>query len=182
MGDTGTQRALNTPRRLLAFAVLAVLIGGVNHWYEGYQARVVVCPSAEMLNARAEAMARQGLALEPSEVLRLLKDEQILLSEALLRGFHRFDPVVRQRLRQDLGFLNFDKEAIEKVLDRREGLGSELLEQLIQGDEVIRRRLRQLLIAQLAFEKGWPGAAGGNEHYRLAVKALRSRYRDHCHG
>lgn len=167
-------------RRFIIFCALALLLWVGESWYGRYQARVVHCPPDEVLNARLAEALRQGGAPAKSQVLRLLKDEQILLREALLRGFHRFDPVILQRLEQDLAFLNFSDAQRQRLLDRDAGVNSALLDQLIQGDELIRRRLRHLLIAQLAYENSWHSLEGDRSAYRAVVKHLRKRYRDFC--
>jgi peptidyl-prolyl cis-trans isomerase C len=78
-----------------------------------------------------------------------LDDDALLVQEALARGFHRSDDVVRRRLAQNLRFVRPDDARDEDALVRDAiALG------MHQSDLVVRRRLAQkmrLLLAEPAY-------------------------------
>ena len=87
----------------------------------------------------------------------------MLLKEALLLGIHREDPVIQQRLKRDMTFL--------KLGDHRLSKDSPLLEALILGDIVIRRRLLQRMEANMMKPVSMHSSATSNdEAWRVDLK------------
>ena len=158
--------------RLAIFSGLAILLAaGVTRW-ETYQYRVLDCPSSASVAERA----RQWRALYPSQPVDLhgvqqsLMDEDMLLKEALLLGIHREDVVIQQRLNRDMSFLKLDGQGLEK--------DSPLLEALILGDVVIRRRLLQRMEAMMtATAPEVSSAAIQNEAWRVDFQQYLFRER-----
>ena len=129
--------------RLAAFSVLALLLAvGLQQW-EVYQYRVLDCPSAARMAERSGQWRSlyPGRPVDHQVIQQSLLDEDMLVKEALLQGVHREDLVIHQRLQRDAIFLDLD----DRALDRH----SPLLEAIILGDVVIRRRLLQRMEAEL---------------------------------
>ena len=158
--------------RLAIFSGLAILLAASVTRWETYQYRVLDCPSSASVAERS----RQWRALYPSQPVDLygvqqsLMDEDMLLKEALLLGIHREDVVIQQRLNRDMSFLKLDGQGLEK--------DSPLLEALILGDVVIRRRLLQRMEAMMtATAPEVSSAAIQNEAWRVDFQQYLFRER-----
>lgn len=128
--------------RLLHFLVIGVVIFSIHTRYERYQQRVVNCLSQSQLDVLATDWARStGRAVTPRELNRLAAvalDEHMLVKEAMLQGLHKSDAVITQRLLRDAEFLGVEGSVKNKI-------DAVLAMDVAVGDEVIRRRLIQVL-------------------------------------
>ncbi len=86
-------------------------------------------------------------------------DEEVLFREALARGLHRHDPVVRLRLLRNMRFLGDGTGDPDALLRRARALGME------RSDLVVRRRLVQRMRAELEA----PGRAAEPREEELAA-------------
>lgn len=118
------------------------MLYGINVRYERYQQRVVSCLSQSQLQVLAADWARStgrvATSIELSRLTDAALDDQRLVTEAMLQGLHKSDPVIIQRLLRDAEFLGFEGSAREKI-------DAVLTMDIAAGDEVIRRRLIQIL-------------------------------------
>lgn len=128
--------------RLLHFFLLGLVLYGINARYERYQQRVVNCLSQSQLQVLAadwvRSTGRVATSIELSRLADATLDDQRLVTEAMLQGLHKSDPVIIQRLLRDAEFLGFEGSAREKI-------DAILAMDIAAGDEVIRRRLIQVL-------------------------------------
>ena len=101
-----------------------------------------------LTETRREALSRQWFATTgrlPTE-LQLTRmeeaelDREILYREALELGLHRYDPIVHQRLVRNMRFLKLDDSRPDAEL-----LEDAMRMELYLGDEVVKRRLVQLM-------------------------------------
>ena len=127
--------------KLFHFFVLGLALYGLNTGYTAYEQRQLVCPTADELDAMVAVWAQQNRQPITTVVRQALGqsalDEQMLVREAQLKGLHKRDNVVLQRLLRDAEFLGIEG-------DRASQLDAVLAMGLLESDEVIRRRLIQL--------------------------------------
>ncbi len=91
---------------------------------------------AERLEAYRGQMGRDPDEREAAAIERLAVEDALWLDQAFALGLHRIDPVVRQRLLQNMRFLgDATDESEEAMLARAEALGMD------RSDVVVRRRL-----------------------------------------
>jgi hypothetical protein len=128
--------------RLLHFFLLGLVLYGSTARYDKYQQRFVTCLSQSELQVLAADWARStgrvATSIELSRLADAALDDQRIVKEAMLQGLHKSDPVIIQRLLRDAEFLGFEGSAREK-------LDAVLAMDIAAGDEVIRRRLIQIL-------------------------------------
>lgn len=136
--------------RMGVFSVLAATLGLALQALQRAEYRVLECPSEQAVAARVT----QWRSLYPRQVVdypaikQSLMDEQMLLKEALLQGFHLDDVVIQRRFERDLQFLNLGGHSLSA--------DEPLMERLMLGDVVIRRRLLQRMEATLSTEPASP--------------------------
>lgn len=135
--------------KLLHFIVLGIVLYGVNEFYSSYQQRQLTCPSVQDIDLKAAKWAQQNRQPLTRKLRHALwqnaLDEQMLVREALLKGMHKRDTVVRQRLLRDAEFLGIEGDSAVKI-------EAVLAMGMLESDEVIRRRLIQLLEHSVASE------------------------------
>lgn len=128
--------------RLLHFFCIGLVIFFLVDAYDHHQQRYVSCLTDSKLEVLAEDWATStGRAVRPGELARLADvamDEQVLVKEAMLQGLHKSDPVIIQRLLRDADFLRIEGDAKDKI-------EAVLSMDIAAGDEVVRRRLIQVL-------------------------------------
>jgi|GEM_PF-912058 len=128
--------------KIFHFMVLGILLYGVDGYYSRYQQRELVCPSKFEIDSMAAKWAQQNRQPMTDKLRQALRqsamDEQMLFREALIKGLHKRDDVIVQRLLRDAEFLGVEG-------DRGDQIETVLAMGLLDSDEVIRRRLIQLL-------------------------------------
>lgn len=160
-------------RPLLRFALLGAVLFAVDRAFlrePPLPPPVVV--SAARLEALREESRRLGAPQDAPAIAALVQaevDDELLVRRARALGFDRDDPVVIQRLVQNLRFAGADPdrddaslyaEALELGLDR--------------SDPVVRRRLVQRM--RLELEAGALGQEPGKEELRRRYAADAARY------
>lgn len=137
-----------------------VLIGSaiwlaVQLWAD-HRFRVVTMPGEARVEALVQAWQQgTGRIAGPADrdaLIRAEIDQRMLFREALRRGLHLRDPVVLRRLSQDIRFLGLEVAEGERI-DTALALG------LHEGDELIRRRLVERMLAQASAGLGRPDDA-----------------------
>ncbi|WP_373087695.1 peptidyl-prolyl cis-trans isomerase [Zhongshania sp.] len=128
--------------KLFHFMVFGIVLYGVDGYYSRYQQRELVCPSKIEIDSMAAKWAQQNRQPMTDKLRQALRqsamDEQMLFREALIKGLHKRDDVIVQRLLRDAEFLGVEG-------DRADQIETVLAIGLLDSDEVIRRRLIQLL-------------------------------------
>jgi hypothetical protein len=128
--------------KLFHFIVLGIVLYGVDELYSRYLQRELVCPSKIQIDSMAAKWAQQNRQPMTDKLRQALRqsamDEQMFFREALIKGLHKRDEVIVQRLLRDAEFLGIDG-------DRADQIETVLAMGLLDSDEVIRRRLIQLL-------------------------------------
>jgi hypothetical protein len=158
-------------------------IGGALHALEvagfgaGEGARAAAVPPVSLSPERIEALRRDWLARagrppDPEELEALVEsalDDEVLLREARAQGLHLVDSVVRQRLVQNMRFLEGEAGRDDEALFR------EALELgMDETDVVVRRRLVGMLeLAVLASVRSAPPA---EEELRRYLERHASEY------
>ncbi|MGB2247584.1 MAG: hypothetical protein ACPH3N_07935 [Alcanivorax sediminis] len=105
--------------------------------------------AADIDTLKTEWRQQLGRPLTPEEFAASLQakvDERILIEEALARGWDRTDPIVRQRLRDNLAFTEHGHDDDADLLATAKALGMPLL------DPVVRKRLLLRMQATLRSE------------------------------
>ncbi|CAA0087626.1 Uncharacterised protein [Zhongshania aliphaticivorans] len=132
--------------RPLHFLIIGVALTLLNDRYTLYQQRYITCVSKSQLAVLATDWQRntaQEMTLNQlREIEQAALDENMLVKEAMLQGFHKRDQVVIQRLLRDADFLGIAGGVKQKI-------DAVLAMDVATGDEVIRRRLVQLLKHQV---------------------------------
>jgi hypothetical protein len=107
-------------------------------------ADVVQAPGAERVaELRAQWLRNAGRLPTAVQLQALIDDDidqQMLFQEAIKRGWHQTDSVVRQRLVRDMRFLNPDTDDSDNAL-----VEQALALQLHHNDVVVKRRLIQMM-------------------------------------
>ena len=128
--------------RLLHFIVLGFVLYVVDGHFERQNQRVLTCltPSQRVVLAAdwARNTGRAPSANELTQLVNVALDEQMLVSEAMLQGLHKSDQVIIQRLLRDADFLGIKGDSQDKI-------DAVLAMDVAAGDEVVRRRLIQLM-------------------------------------
>ncbi|MBW2939408.1 peptidyl-prolyl cis-trans isomerase [Zhongshania aquimaris] len=128
--------------RLLHFTIVGFVLYVVNGHFERQNQRVLTCltPSqrAVLTADWAQVVGRAPTANELSQLVNVALDEQMLVSEAMLQGLHKSDQVIIQRLLRDADFLGIKGDSQDKI-------DAVLATGVAAGDEVVRRRLIQLM-------------------------------------
>jgi len=121
---------------------------------------------------RRDWLARAGRLPEPRELEALVEsalDDEVLLREARAEGLHLVDSVVRQRLVQNMRFLEGEAGGDDEALFR------EALElRMDETDVVVRRRLVGIL--ELAVLASVRGAPPGEAELRAYLEQHASEY------
>lgn len=111
-------------------------------------ARVVIVSDADMQQARALVAAKTGRPPTPRPLEMALQqriDDHILVAEALRRGHHRRDPIVRRRLVENMALIYGDAAPRPaQLLREAEALG------MPGQDLLVRRRLIELMQREFA--------------------------------
>jgi hypothetical protein len=156
---------------LLHFALLGGALFGLRSAVWGENAdreRLVVVPAAEVARMAEEARRETGGPATPAELQARVSawvDEELLVREARARGWHESDPVVRNRLVQNLRFLGAAPgEDADALLARAFELG------LDRSDLVVRRRLAARMRLAVA------GEAREQEPSRAELEAVLERF------
>lgn len=140
------RRALRSP--LLHFLLIGGLLFALGHERFAQHVQPIEISAAEVQRLRAEWMRETGRSPSAEELrasLRRHADREMLLREALRLGLDRRDPVVRERLLLNIGFLWPDARLRpEQALAEAQRLG------MVERDLVVRRRLVQVMEARLA--------------------------------
>jgi hypothetical protein len=128
--------------RLLHFIIIGFVLYVVNGHVERQNQRVLTCltPSQRTVLAAdwAQVAGRAPSANELSQLVNVALDEQMLVREAMLQGLHKSDQVIIQRLLRDADFLGIKGDSQDKI-------DAVLAMDVAAGDEVVRRRLIQLM-------------------------------------
>jgi hypothetical protein len=128
--------------RLLHFFIIGFAFYSVNTSYEEHQQRYIDCLSESQLNVLisdwARSTGRVATSIELSYLAQVALDEKILVKEAMLQGLHKSDAVINQRLLRDANFLGLEGSVKDKI-------DAVMTMNMAASDEVIRRRLMQLL-------------------------------------
>ena len=145
--------------RLLHFFIIGLALYSVSAAYDKHQQRYIDCLSESQLNVLTSDWTRStGRAATPIELSHLAQvalDEKMLVKEAMLQGLHKSDTVINQRLLRDADFLGLEGSVKDKI-------DAVMAMNMAASDEVIRRRLMQLLqhnITELEEEGSYPTAA-----------------------
>lgn len=128
--------------RPLHFLILGVALTLLNDRFTLYQQRYIECVSKSQLAVLAtdwQRNAAQEMTINQlREIEQAALDENMLVKEAMLQDFHKRDQVIVQRLLRDAEFLGISGGVKQKI-------DAVLAMDVATGDEVIRRRLVQLL-------------------------------------
>ncbi|MDP3856409.1 MAG: peptidylprolyl isomerase [Stagnimonas sp.] len=132
----------------LHFLLLGALLHGGEQWWQARQLPEPIVVSADdRARLRRDWRAETGrwpTAAELAASEQRWLDEEVLLAEALRLGLDRSDPVVRQRLLQNLRFALVDEVIDEPaLLDQAQAL------RMPEQDLVVRRRLIQRMEQRL---------------------------------
>lgn len=141
-------------RPLLHFLLIGAVLFALDRWWTGEAATPAAAPvviPAERVEELTRAFAAQlGRAPDEAERAALIRaevDDELLFRRALELGLHRDDPVVRNRLVQNMRFASPD------AADDAEALYAEALELgMDRTDVVVHRRLVQRM--RLGIEAG----------------------------
>ena len=164
-------------RPLLVFAVLGTALFAADRLVWRPAAAPVVVP-AERVAAMREGLARSlGRAPTAAELERELApeiDDELLLREALARGYERDDPVVYRRLVQNLRFAGAPESRDDESL-----FDEALALHMHETDPVARRRLIQRVRLDLEDEApgGDPDPGALREHFERNAALYRSEDR-----
>jgi parvulin-like peptidyl-prolyl isomerase len=160
-------------RTLLRFGLLgALLFAGDRLWLrEAPRPAPVVVSAARLEALRVEAL-RMGGAQDEATMAAIVQaevDDELLYRRALAQRLDRDDPVVAQRLVQNLRFAGADpaRDDASLLAEARE-LG------LDRSDPVVRRRLVQL--ARMQLELADPGPDPDEAELRARYEADAARY------
>lgn len=130
---------------LVHFLVLGILLFALEQWRAQRADYQVEAPSEAFLRSAAQDVEQlQGRPLAPQQWQALREhelDQRVLFAEALRRDLHLSDLVAVQRMLRNASFLGLEGEPSEQ-------LEAALALDLHRGDEVIKRRLIQLMEAQ----------------------------------
>lgn len=130
---------------LVHFLVLGSLLFALEQWRVQRAAYQIEAPSEAFLRSAAQDVEQlQGRPLAPQQWQALREhelDQRVLFAEALRRELHLTDPVAVQRMLRNASFLGLEGEP-------REQLEAGLALDIHRGDEVIKRRLIQIMEAQ----------------------------------
>ena len=128
--------------RLLHFFILGFALYGIANHYELKQQRVITCLTPSQMDVLISdwqrSAGRSPTAIERSNLVDVALNDQMLVKEAMLQGLHKSDPVIIQRLLRDADFLGVEGTSKEKI-------NAVLAMDVAIGDEVIRRRLIQIM-------------------------------------
>lgn len=144
--------------RLLHFFIIGFALYSVNTGYEEHQQRYIDCLSESQLNVLTSdwrrSAGRAATSIELRHLAQVALDEKMLVKEAMLQGLHKSDAVINQRLLRDAVFLGLDGSVKDKI-------DAVLAMNIAVSDEVIRRRLMQLLQHNMTVlkEGSYPSAA-----------------------
>lgn len=140
------RRALRSP--LLHFLLIGGLLFALLQGRGPRGSEPIEISAAAVQHLRADWMRETGRSPNAQELrasLRRHADREMLLREALRLGLDRRDPVVRERLLLNIGFLWPDARLrTEQALGEARRLG------MVERDLVVQRRLVQLMEARLA--------------------------------
>ncbi|HVN39175.1 MAG TPA: peptidyl-prolyl cis-trans isomerase [Myxococcota bacterium] len=160
-------------RTLLRFGVLGALLFAGDRLFlrEARRPAPVVVSAARLEALRIEALRMGGAQGEATmaAIVQAEVDDELLYRRALAEGLDRDDPVVAQRLVQNLRFAGADpsRDDASLLAEARE-LG------LDRSDPVVRRRLVQL--ARMQLELADPGAEPAEAELRERYAADAARY------
>ncbi|WP_373078274.1 peptidyl-prolyl cis-trans isomerase [Zhongshania sp.] len=129
------------------FFVLGLALYGLSERYWAYQQRQLQCPRAGQIDTMVANWTQQHRQPAGPDLRAALNqsalDEQMLIREAQIKGLHKRDEIVLQRLHRDAEFLGISGSRAEQI-DAVLRMG------LLESDEVIRRRLIQIQEQQVA--------------------------------
>lgn len=162
-------------RPLLHFLWIGLALFAVDRWLApGAVPEPVVIPAARVEELRGAFLARAGRMPDAAELEGLLRaeaDDELLYREALGRGFDRDDPVVQQRLIQNMRFAGAGPESDPASLyEEALALGMD------RSDPVVRRRLVQRM--RLSIEAAALEPPPTDAELRAHYDANREQYRD----
>jgi hypothetical protein len=163
-------------RPLLVFALLGTALFAADRlaWRAAATPLPVVVPAARVAALREELAGSLGRAPSPAEIERALAhevDDELLLREALARGYERDDTVVFRRLVQNLRFAGApESRGDASLFEEAIALG------MHANDPVARRRLIQRMRLELESEAPSedPDDAELRAHYERHAERYRS--------
>lgn len=158
-----------------AGAVLLVAAKALEPLARAWSTPTIHVTAADIYQLRQQWQREAGIPPRPDQLSALVSqhiDEAILFEEALLRGLHEEDPVVRDRLLRNMQFLAGSESAADEALLRdARAMG------MLERDPVVRRRLIQRMRHRLestAMVDATAVAAAAAEHFETTASPYYS--------